>query len=326
MVRQLFPISLLLLCLASLHAQTVHRIWVQPYKQGLAAQAEETIITFEDVRREMLPLEPRIRAEARTQQEYERKMSDLYREVLQNLIDRVLIVKEFSEKEYRLPQTVVENEYDRIINEDFGGDRERFLAHLRSQGKTPREFRKDLYQRIVVSIMRNEMRKSISEVSPERIRSFYESNKIHFVEEEQVHLRLIMLKPYASESEDLMAQTVEKVQQELQNGTDFAEVAKKYSQDSRSERGGDWGWIRWQDLKEQLSEVAFSLEPGEASEPVKVGQETFILYVEDRRDEGIQPLEEVRERIEEILVAQLTRQAQQAWLERLRRDAFIKYY
>jgi peptidyl-prolyl cis-trans isomerase SurA len=320
-----------LLCLAMLPAaylpaQTAHNIWDPPFKQGIAAEVENTIITFEELRREMAPLIPRIRESSRSRAEFTSRMEELYFEVLQNLIDRVLIVEEFKEKEFNIPQTYVENEYDRILIEDFENDRSRFLEYLQSQGKNVREFRNDLRERIIVSIMRAEKRKSQSQISPERIEQFYNENKINFYEEEAVKLRIIMLRPLADEQPDQMRQTIENIYSELEAGEDFAEVAKKYSQDSRRERGGDWGWIQRPDLKDELSAVAFQLDKDSYSDPVKLGDQTFILYAEDKRDEGIQPINEVRDRIEEILASQLARQAQQQWLERLRREAYVRYY
>ncbi|MGC9451056.1 MAG: peptidylprolyl isomerase [Oceanipulchritudo sp.] len=307
-------------------AQTAHNIWDPPYKQGIAAEVENRIITFEELRREMAPLIPRIRESARSRAEFTQRMEELYFEVLQNLIDRVLIVKEFVDKEFNLPQTYIENEFDRILIEDFENDRSRFLEYIESQGKNVREFRADLRDRIIVSVMRAEKRKSQSQISPERIEQFYNENKINFYEEEAIKLRLIMLRPLADENPDQMRQTIERIYSELEEGVPFEEVARKYSQDSRRDRGGDWGWIQRPDLKDELSAVAFSLDSGEYSDPVPLGEQTFILYVEDKRDEGIQPINEVRDRIEEILASQLARQAQQQWIERLRREAYIRYY
>lgn len=323
--------SLCLLFLASFAgnlsmAQTAHNVWDPPYRQGLAAEVENTIITFEELRREMAPLIPRIRESSRSRAEFTRRMEELYFEVLQNLIDRVLIVEEFRDKEFNIPQTYVENEFDRILIEDFENDRARFLEYLESQGKNVREFRGELRERIVVSIMRGEKRRSQSQISPERIEQFYNENKINFYEEEAVKLRIIMLRPLADENPDQMRQTIERIYEELEEGQSFEEVTRKYSQDSRRERGGDWGWIQRPDLKDELSAVAFSLDKGEYSDPVELGEQIFILYAEDKRDEGIQPINEVRDRIEEILASQLARQAQQQWLERLRREAYIRYY
>ena len=62
-----------------------------PYENGIAAVVEEKIITFEELRREMSPLIPQIRGESRSEDEFTNKMSQLYLEILQNLIDHVLI-------------------------------------------------------------------------------------------------------------------------------------------------------------------------------------------------------------------------------------------
>lgn len=327
-MKGLFPViflSLLATCLTGL-AQVAHNVWDPPFRQGIAAEVEEQIITFEELRREMTPLIPQIRESSRSRAEFTRRMEELYFEVLQNLIDRILIVKEFSKREFNIPQTYVENEFDRILIEDFDRDRARFLEYLDSIGKNVREFRADLRERIIVSVMRGEKRRSESQISPERIERFYSENKIHFYEEESVRLRIIMLRPLADESEDLMRQNIERVQEELNGGKEFADVARQLSQDSRRDRGGDWGWIKRSDLKDELSVVGFRLNIGQYSEPIQLGNQIFFLFVEDRRDEGIQPLNEVRERIEEILAGQLARQAQEQWLERLRRESFIKFY
>ena len=116
------------------------------------------------------------------------------------------------------------------------------------------------------------------------------------------------------------------IYEELGNGVSFDEVARQYSQDSRRDRGGDWGWIQRPDLKDELSAVAFALEEGEFSDPVELGDQIFILFAEEKREEGIQPINQVRDRIEEILASQLARQAQEQWIERLRREAYIRYY
>lgn len=318
--------ALLLTFASSLVGQTAHEIWTYPVKQGIAAQVEGRIITFEEVRNEMAPLLPRVEQESRTREEFDQKMSELYLETVQSIIDRFLIVKEFAEKKYEFPASVVENEYNRILIEDFNNDRLAFHKHLDSIGKNVREFRKELRDRFIVSAMRSQQRKSLSEISPQRIEKYYNENSKQFFQEESIHLRLIMLKPIGDESRDLMRQQVDTIFAELASGKSFEEVARSYSQDSRRSRGGDWGWITRKDLNEALADMAFSIQTGKHSDPMIIGNQTYILYVEERRAEGVQPLSEVREQIEDLLAGQQSRTAQQSWLQRLRQKAYIKYY
>jgi peptidyl-prolyl cis-trans isomerase SurA len=311
---------------ATVSAQEIRKVWSPPYDNGIAAKVEGQIITYDELRREMAPLVPQVRQEARTIEEFDQRMGQLYLEILQSLIDRVLIVKEFRNKEYNIPQTVIDNQYDSILIEDFGNDRSRFLEHLQSQGKTPREFRRELEERIIVGAMRGQMRRSQNSISPERIADYYERNKMQFFEEAAVRLRMIVLKPLADESTDVLVQQAETIVDDLELGVPFETLARQFSQDPRANRGGDAGWISRTDMREELTDAAFALEPGDFSDPIVVGSSVFLLKVDDRRPEGIQPIDRVREQIEQILAAQYAREAQERWLERLRGNGYVQYY
>ncbi|MBT4758794.1 MAG: peptidylprolyl isomerase [Opitutae bacterium] len=293
---------------------------------GIAAIAEGEIITIEQLRRELEPIIPRLRADARSEKEFSESIDRMSREVLQNLIDRILIVQAAEEKGLLLPQSYIDQEYDEVLNRDFGGDRSRFLEYLRAQGLTAREFRENIYKRVVVNVMRQQNRKSQSEISPERIQAFYIQNKIRFYQEEAMHLRQIILTPMADEGTALLHQTANKIIQELDEGDNFGDLARKYSQDEMSRKGGDWGWIERQDIRKELSAVAFDLEPGKHSQPVELNNTIFILYCEDKREELIQPVGEVRDAIENVLVGEIARETQDRWLEKVREDGYVRYF
>ena len=65
---------------------------------GIAAIAEGEIITLEQLRKELEPIIPRLRVEAKNEQEFAARIDQLSKEVLQNMIDRILIVKAAEEK------------------------------------------------------------------------------------------------------------------------------------------------------------------------------------------------------------------------------------
>lgn len=293
---------------------------------GIAAIAEGQIITVEELRRELEPIIPRLRVESRTAEDFSRRIDDLSKEVLQNMIDRIIIVKAAEDKGLLIPPSYIDQEYDDVIASDFGGDRRRFLEYLRARGQTARDFRRDIYKRVVVNVMRSETRRSQSEISPERIEEFYVKNKIRFYQSEALHLRQIILTPLADEGLVPLRQTAKKVIYELEAGANFGDVARKYSQDEMSRRGGDWGWIERKDIRKELSDVAFGLEPGDYSQPMELGGTIFILYAEDKREEMIQPVAQVRDIIENVLVGEIAREAQEKWLQDIRNDAYVRYF
>ena len=274
----------------------------------------------------MAPVIPRLQVESKNQEEFSQRIEELSKQILQNMIDRIIIVKAAEEKGLLIPPSYVEQEYDDAINRDFGGDRSRFLEYLRARGETTRDFRKNVYESVVVNVMRSENRRSQSEISPERIEEFYVKNKIRFYQEEALHLRQIILTPLADEGLAPLRQTSMQVITELEAGANFGDLARKYSQDSMGRRGGDWGWVNRSDLREELSSVAFALRPGQHSQPVELNGTIFILYCEAKRDEMIQPVTQVREAIEEVLVGEIARETQKRWIETLRSKAYIRYY
>ena len=113
---------------------------------------------------------------------------------------------------------------------------------------------------------------------------------------------------------------------ELAAGADFGDIARKYSQDSRKGKGGDWGWQRRSDLRKEFSDVIFTLKKGERSEPLVTAEGTFLFFGEDRKYSGTLPIDEVRPEIEKALVQQGSRKATERWLEKLRRNAYVKHF
>ena len=318
----LFSASLIL---TSLHAQNASDPELLRLGNGIAAIAEGQIITIEELRRELEPIIPRLRVESRNAQEFSKRIDELSREVLQNMIDRIIIVKSAEEKGLLLPKSYIDQEYDEVINRDFGGDRGRFLEYLRARGETARDFRQKIYKRVVVSAMRAETRRSQSEISPERIEEFYVKNKLRFYQEEALHLRQVILTPLANEGLVPLRQTAKKIINELDNGANFGDVARKYSQDEMSRKGGDWGWIERKDIRKELSDIAFGLDKNQYSQAIEIEGTIFILYAEDKREEMIQPVAQVRDIIENVLVGQIARETQEKWLNDLRDDAYIRY-
>ncbi|MEM8549736.1 MAG: peptidylprolyl isomerase [Verrucomicrobiota bacterium] len=300
--------------------------WDVMFTNAIAAQVEDKIITLEEVRKEVAPLVPQIRMNSRTRFEFDRNVEMVTREILQNLVDRILIIRSFNEKGGIIPETYLQKEMDDYITKEFNADRSAFLDFLRIQGKSELDFRDELKQDLIVGYMRASSMPSQTAVSPQKIEEYYQKNKSRYFEDEGVNLSLIMLAPIANENPDLLQQTADQILARLNAGEDFSELAKTYSQDDRRDQGGDWGWISRADLIPALADAAFALEAGQFSQPVPVQEYLYILQVKEKREAGIKELEKVRNEIEQEITAQLARQAQQRWLERLRKDAYIKYY
>lgn len=299
----------------------------QRFANGIVAVAEEKIITVADVMQYIGPLLPQLRNEARNEKDFQERLEQLQDSAIQDLIDRVLIVKEFRKDEKRqIPRSYVENAIADEIAERFEGDRSKFLAYLKAKGQTRRDYEREVEENIIFQYMQGQQRKSQSVVSPVRIETYYNENKDRFYREDEVHLRLIQLTRTEGETDETLMQQANRVIAELKAGKKFEDLAKEYSKDAKRSKGGDWGWLKRSDFREEFSKVAFNLQKGEASQPILLPEGCYILYAEDRKFAGIQPIDEVRDMIERLLVQQMGRANQERWLERLRRNGYVKHY
>lgn len=297
------------------------------FANGIVAVAEDKIITVADVMQYIGPLLPQLRNEARGEKDFQERLEQLQDSAIQDLIDRVLIVKEFRKDEKRqIPISYIDNALSDEISERFEGDRSKFLAYLRTKGQTIREYRREVEENIIFQYMQGQQRKSQSVISPVRIETFYNENKDRFFQEDSVHLRLIQLTRTEGETDEVLTQQANLVLARFKAGESFESLAKEYSRDMRRARGGDWGWQKRSDFRKEFSEVAFDLKKGGASAPILLPEGAFLLYSEDRKYSGIQPIDEVRDQIERMLVQQMGRTSQERWLERLRRNGYVKHY
>ena len=297
------------------------------FANGIVAIAEDKIITVDDVRREMTPLIPQVHREAKSEQEFNQKIEALEDNAIQNLIDRVLIIKDFQKDDKKhVPVSFVDNQIADQLNEQFDNDRSKFLAYLRARGTTMRDYRKEVEEDIIYNYMLHQQHKSQSIVSPVRIEQYYKENKDRFYQDDSVHLRLIQLSRAATATDGDLRGQADAILLRVRSGEKFEDLAKEYSSDSRRAKGGDWGWMKRSDLKPEFSEPLFAVKKGECSNPVILPEGCFLLYCEDRKYAGIQPLDEVRDQIERILVQQMGRDFEDRWLERLRRNGYVKHF
>jgi len=302
------------------------------FANGIAAIVEHKPITVDDIRHEIAPLIPQIQREARNEQEFNQKLEALQDEIIQNLIDRELIVKEFRKKKNdddevkKIPTSYIDNRVSETLIEQFDGDRSKFLSYLHSRGMTMRDYRKEIEEDIIYSYMRGQQKKSQSIVSPVKIDQYYTENKDRFYQDDSVKMRMIQFTRNAGETDASLRARAEVINNRMTAGDKFEDLAKQFSTDTRRARGGDWGWQKQNDLKKEFSDPLFALKKGEATTVIIQPEAAYVLFAEDRKYAGVQPIDEVRDQIERILLQQMSRVSQERWLERLRRNGYVKHY
>jgi peptidyl-prolyl cis-trans isomerase SurA len=294
---------------------------------GIAAVVNGDVITFSQVQEVSGPREKTLR-EQYSGQELIDKIKEARLAALGDLIDRDLILQEFKKKEYHIPDYAVEQEIDGIVKDEFQGDRQAFVRTLTAQGYTLNRFREIQRDRITVGAMRQNNVKGNFAPTPQEIEAYYQTNRQEFATPEQVKLRMIVLNsdPLDASSSDNTKKMAEEIRQKVKDGGDFAAMAKTYSMDGTAESGGDWGWVDRKTLNQELTNVAFSLSPGQVSNTVQIGDSYYVLYCESKKTSNFIPISEVRDGIQKKLEQAQRQKATQRWIDSLREKAFIKIY
>jgi peptidyl-prolyl cis-trans isomerase C len=143
------------------------------------------------------------------------------------------------------------------------------------------------------------------------MKKVYEDASKQISGEQEVHARHILV-----ETED----EAKAVAEELKKGADFAELAKKKSKDPGASDGGDLGFFTKDQMVPEFSAVAFALEPGKISDPVKSQFGWHIIKVEEKRNRKAPDFEQVKGQIETYV----TRKAQAEYVAKLREAAKVE--
>ncbi|MCU0241617.1 MAG: peptidylprolyl isomerase, partial [Vicinamibacteria bacterium] len=160
-----------------------------------------------------------------------------------------------------------------------------------------------------VAIDREALKSQVA-VTDYDIKTYYKENEERFREEEQVCASHILIKTQSDPKaavghpEAEAKKLAEALLAKVKGGADFAALAKQSSEDEGSKvKGGSLDCFTRERMVPEFSEVAFNLKAGETSELVKSPYGYHIIRVTEHRDEVVQPLPQVRERIQDTLLA-----------------------
>ncbi len=135
-------------------------------------------------------------------------------------------------------------------------------------------------------------------VREEDVTAYYDKEIKNGPVEEEVRARHILL-----DNRD----AADAVVADLDNGADFAALAKERSKGPSGPSGGDLGYFSKQSMVPAFSDAAFKLAAGETSPPVQTQFGWHVIRVEDRRNRPVPPLDQVRDQIYQLLISEAQR-------------------
>lgn len=157
--------------------------------------------------------------------------------------------------------------------------------------------------------------RSRASVSDEELQTYYNQHIDQYAVQNRVHLSQIIFRTIGKTDAEIaeIRKKAEDILKQAKKGGKFDELAKKHSEDTTKEKGGDLGWIVAGQTPPEFERAAFSLPKGSISDLIQTSSGFQIIQVLDRETAHTRGLNEVRESIRAALLAQkmedLTRQA-----------------
>ena len=133
------------------------------------------------------------------------------------------------------------------------------------------------------------------------VQAYYDNNLDRYTEEVDLRVSHILLRTQDQELADVQAQA-ESIAAEARGGADFAELARRYSEDEGTrEAGGDLGRITRGQMVPEFEGAAFALEQDEVSDPVTSMFGVHVIKATEKTGGATQTLDEVRDAIVDLL-------------------------
>ena len=198
-------------------------------------------------------------------------------------------------------------------------NQEAYEQALKQNNITEDQLREDIRENLPVQEVQERVTGD-AEPSDKEIQNYYEKNKeAQFTTPEQRCVRHILFNKDQKEK-------AEDVKQKLENGGDFAKLAKENSQDPGSaENGGDLGCLGKGETVPEFEQAAFGAEQGEIVGPVKTEFGYHILQVTDVKPEQTRSLQEVESQIRSQLATEKQSEAFNKWIEEQKKERDVKY-
>jgi peptidyl-prolyl cis-trans isomerase C len=248
----------------------------------------------------------------------------LRNEILDSLIDQELLYQDSQKQHMQVDKKAVNDKYDEI-KKRFKTEQE-FKDAIAKMGVTEAEIRSQLKKGLAIDeLLKAKVVKDV-QVTEAEAKKYYDAHTDQFKQAEQVKASHILVKVAPDASDEKKAEAkkkIEEVQGKLKKGEDFATVAKESSEGPSKSRGGDLGFFQRGQMDKAFEEVAFALEPGTVSDVVETRFGYHIIKVDEKKPETTRSFSEEKDKIEQFLKQQKTREKIEAYLEDLRKNAKI---
>lgn len=202
---------------------------------------------------------------------------------------------------------------------------QQFNESLQKSGLTRPEMEARLRETILMNKVFGRELRGREDLTDKELRERYDREKERYRLPERVHLReVIILRPDNPAAVEQARQRAEQAAAQARTAIDFSLLAKTVSESPTKDKGGDLGEVTRGELRPELDKAVFNSTAGTVLGPIEAKSGWHILKVEQRLPSEVPAFESVKEKLRKDASEDSWQRDYKAYIERLRKDAFIQ--
>lgn len=300
---------------------------------GIAAKVNGRVVTKNEVAFMLAPMRAYLASKfPRKTPTYYKELNEGKNKILDELIERELVIHHFKDLGANIPDHVVESEIRRKIREDFNNNESLFRKELQTQGLSYAKFKELTHRQLIVQAMRARQFADVAPATPGEMRTEYNKvrEKIRDMSKDRCDFEKIFIPKVDQDNLEATPETqlklTEEIVKKLKAGGDFAELAKKHSKDGFADEGGKQTDVARTDLAPVIAVMMFEEPTDSIIGPLEDGIGYHIIRV-NKKHLGPSPSlsdPKVRTLIQNQVQREKSSARYNRWIDTLKRSAMIE--
>jgi len=253
-------------------------------------------------------------------------LSQLYKQLVERLVDEELQGREAAKSNITVSAEEIQSALDRVAKQNDVSV-EQLLEEAQKNGLGAGEYRAEIRRQLLDAKMLNLRIQGRMRIGEDDMRAAYK--RIAQDERKKLEFRAAWIRfliPPGSGSVGAASQHdgATQVSARARAGADFAELARTYSSDPATrEQGGLLAPMRPGELPPEVDSVLLAMEPGDVSQPVRVGDAWLVLKLVERGPSQLPEYEKARPQLQTRVYAEKMDAARRQWLDSLRKRTHV---
>lgn len=197
-----------------------------------------------------------------------------------------------------------------------------FSESLKAEGFSYEEYKKRLWEQIVISkLVNNQIRNKIV-ITDEDIKRYVTENKEVLENTESYGISQILFKKQKDADNSKLEEKAGALLKKIEQGGSFSDLAKQYSEDPSANSGGDLGFLKKSQLNRNFIDVLSGMKPGDISKPFWTESGLHIIKLESRA--AAKNKDEIWEEARRMLNNKIFMERYNLWIKSIREKSFIE--